>query len=137
MKKLDRQVEELTNQSKGVSVGSKAAPPVCKFVWGNFSFVAIMESVKVTYTMFRPDGTPIRAKAKIKMKQVEEESFYPPQNPTSRSAPRKVWVVQEGQRLDWIAHEEYGNPAMWRYLAEINRLDNPMKLRPGQILNLI
>lgn len=135
--KQDAQVKELTDQSKGLTAGSKAAPPICKFVWGNFSFVAIMDSVNVEYMMFRPDGTPIRAKAKIKMTQIEEESFYPPQNPTSRSAPRKVWIVQEGQRLDWIAYQEYGSSAMWRYIAEINKLDNPMQLRPGQILNLI
>lgn len=130
-------VEELEKQSKGLTAGSKAAPPICKFVWGSFSFIAIMETVKVTYEMFRPDGTPIRATAKIKMKQIEEGSQYPPQNPTSRSTPRKIWVVQEGQRLDWIAFQEYGDASMWRYLAEINRLDNPMQLRPGQTLNLV
>lgn len=130
-------VDELEKQSKGLTAGSKAAPPICKFVWGSFSFVSIMESVKVTYLMFRPDGTPVRAKAKIKMKQIEEDTFYPPQNPTSRTRPRKVWIVQEGQRLDWIAYQEYGDSSMWRYLAEINRLDNPMQLRPGQVINLI
>jgi hypothetical protein len=133
----EKRVKELEDQAKGLTAGSKAAPPITKFVWGDFSFVAIVESVKVTYTMFRPDGTPVRAKAKVKMKQIEEETFYPPQNPTSRSAPRKVWVVQEGQRLDWIAYQEYGNASMWRYLAEINNLDNPMRLRPGQIIDLI
>ncbi len=137
VQRLDAQNKELEKQSKGLTAGSKAAPPICKFVWGDFSFVAIVESVKVTYEMFRPDGTPVRAKAKVKMKQIEEETFYPPQNPTSRSAPRKVWVVQEGQRLDWIAYQEYGDASMWRRLADINRLDNPLRLRPGQILDLI
>jgi hypothetical protein len=135
--RLENKTKELEDQAKGLTAGSKAAPPITKFVWGDFSFVAIVESVKVSYTMFRPDGTPVRAKAKIKLKQIEEETFYPPQNPTSRSTPRKVWVVQEGQRLDWIAYQEYGNTSMWRYLAEINNLDNPMRLRPGQIINLI
>ena len=134
---LEKQIAELEAQSKGVIAGSKAAPPKCKFVWGSFSFIAIVDSVSVTYIMFRSDGTPVRAKANVKMTQVEEESLYPAQNPTSRSAPRKVWVVQEGQRLDWIAYQEYNDSSMWRYLAEINQLDNPRQLRPGQILNLI
>jgi nucleoid-associated protein YgaU len=136
-KGLEREIAELENQSKGRAAGSKGAPPKVKFVWGDFSFIAIVESVKVTFLMFRPDGTPVRAKAKVKMKQIEEETLHPPQNPTSRSAARKVWVVQEGQRLDWIAYQEYGDSAMWRYIAEINKLDNPMKLQPGQILDLI
>ena len=94
-----------------------------------------MQSVNVTYTMFLPDGTPVRARAKVKMRQIEE-GLHAPQNPTSRSVPRRVWVVKERQTLDWIAYKEYGDPALWRHLAQLNDLDNPLSLRPGQVLNL-
>lgn len=134
---LEKQIEDLERQSKGRGAGSMGAPPKCKFVWGSFSFIAIVESVNVTFTMFLPDGTPVRARAKIKMKQIEEQALYAPQNPTTRSTPRKTWVVQEGQRLDWIAYQEYGDPALWRYIAQVNGLDDPHDLRPGQVLDLV
>jgi nucleoid-associated protein YgaU len=133
---LEREVEDLENQLKGRAAGSKGAPPKCKFVWGNFSFIAIMESVKVTFNMFLPNGTPIRAQAKVKMKQIEEQALYEPQNPTTRSAPRKTWTVKAGQTLDWIAYQEYGDPSLWRRLARLNDLDNPLDLVPGQVLKL-
>lgn len=133
---LETQVTDLERQSKGRVAGEGGAPPKCKFVWGNFAFVAITESADVTFTMFLPNGTPVRAKAKLKMKQVEEQSLYPPQNPTTRSVARKLWVVREGETLDWIAYQEYRDPSLWRHLAEINNLDNPRDLRPGQVLNL-
>ncbi len=112
-------------------------PPKCKFIWGRFqSFEAYVESVDTTFTMFLQDGTPVRARVKLKLKQIEETGLYPPQNPTTRSVARKTWVVREGQRLDWIAYQEYGDPALWRYLAQANDLDDPRDLRPGQVLDL-
>lgn len=133
---LKRQVEDLKKALTGKAAGTAGAPPKCKFVWGSFSFLAIVESVNVTFTMFLPNGTPVRATAKMKMKQIEEQALYPPQNPTTRNAARKMWVVREGQTLDWIAYQEYGDPALWRYIAQTNNLDNPRDLRPGQVLDL-
>jgi hypothetical protein len=137
---LDEEIKQLEEQLKpqkktGRSIEEGGTPPKCEFRWGSFSFIAIMQSVNVTYTMFLPDGTPVRARAKVKMKQIEE-GLHAPQNPTSRSVPRRVWVVKEGQTLDWIAYKEYGDPALWRYLAQLNDLDHPLSLRPGQVLNL-
>jgi nucleoid-associated protein YgaU len=48
-----------------------------------------------------------------------------------------VWVVVEGQTLDWIAYQEYGSAAHWRHIADTNDLDDPRQLRSGQILNLV
>jgi nucleoid-associated protein YgaU len=43
-------------------------------------------------------------------------------------------VVKERDTLDWIAYDEYGDTAMWRFIAETNNLDNPQRLTPGQVL---
>lgn len=136
-KQLEAEIRQLQAQMPAaVSEGAKQ-PPKCKFLWGKFtSFVGYIESVNVTFVMFLQDGTPVRAKAKVTLKQIEESALYPLQNPTSRSAARKMWVVREGQRLDWIAYQEYGDPTLWRYIAEANDLDDPQELSAGQVLNL-
>jgi hypothetical protein len=113
-------------------------PPDCRFAWGTFlAFVAVVERVDLTYTFFLSDGTPVRAKAKLSLKQKKDEQEQSGQNPTTRSRARKTWVVREGETLDWIAYKEYGNPACWRHIAESNDLDNPRQLRAGQILRLL
>ena len=114
----------------------KSEPPKCRFEWGKFlAFDAVITDLKQKFTMFARDGTPLRSEVSVTFKQVDEP--WRPQNPTSRSEARKIWVVEEGQRLDWIAFQEYGDSAQWRYIAETNNLDNPDALHPGQLLKLV
>lgn len=111
-------------------------PPQVRFQWGKFlAFNAVIREFKQKFIMFAANGTPLRAEVTVTFKQVGEATRG--QNPTSRSEARKIWVVQEGQRLDWIAFQEYGDAAHWRYIAETNNLDNPDALRAGQILKLV
>jgi len=133
--------KELVNMAKidskkKNSTTGKGEPPQCRFQWGKFlTFNAVIKDIKQKFTLFAPNGTPLRAEVAVTFKQVGELTRG--QNPTSRSEARKIWVVEEGQRLDWIAYQEYGDPAQWRYIAETNNLDNPDSLRSGQILKLV
>lgn len=112
-------------------------PPWVMVQWGSYiGFAAVIESLVEDYTMFKPDGTPIRAKVTIALKQVADNASMGGQNPTSRSEPRRTWVVQEGQRLDWIAYNEYGESSAWRVIAEENGLDDPFLLKAGQVLRI-
>jgi hypothetical protein len=118
------------------STTDRGEPPMCQFQWGKFlAFDAVITKLDQKFTMFATDGTPLRAEVSATFKQVGEERR--PQNPTTRSEARKTWVVLEGQTLDWIAYQEYGNPAYWRHVAETNNLDDPLALYPGQILKLV
>ena len=116
-------------------------PSLVKFLWGGFSlsltmaFTAYIPDVSIKFTMFLPEGTPIRAEAEVEF--IAVSSMLPFQNPTSRSEARSIWVVTEGQTLDWIAAQNYGDPAHWRHIAKTNNLSNPKELRPGQVLKLV
>src|SRR6266545_2892953 len=48
-------------------------PPPCLFLWGqNFpSFMGVIDSLSTKYTMFLPDGTPVRATVSVSMKQAD------------------------------------------------------------------
>lgn len=133
--KLLVELAQVDPQKKNTKT-DKGEPSRVRFQWGKLiSFEAVIESINQTFTMFKADGTPLRAKVSVSFIQVPEKVAG--QNPTSRSESRKIWVVHEGQTLDWIAYQEYGDPAHWRYIAETNNLANPKDLRPGQILKLV
>jgi nucleoid-associated protein YgaU len=112
-------------------------PPSVMLVWGKITlFPAVVEKVTITFTMFSPEGIPIRAKADVDLKQNEllGDDLIPFQNPSSRTDARQTRLVHAGQRLDQIAHEAYGDARLWRFLAEANHLDDPFHLSDGQIL---
>lgn len=124
------------DQSSANATTGKGEPPQCKFQWGSYlSFTGVIKQITQNFILFKADGTPLRAKVGVTFSETPKQQS--PQNPTTRTESRKIWVVHEGQSLDWIAYREYGDPAYWRHIAETNDLDNPMDLHAGQVLKLV
>jgi len=116
-------------------------PPYVTFVWGKtVSFTAVAKSLSVQYLLFRWDGTPIRAQAKLTLVQVE-----PARDATSRSSPNatkpapqnpttmgigglRTHVMRDGDTLQSIAYDAYGDATRWRAIAQANGIDDPMRL---------
>lgn len=111
-------------------------PPTVNFGWGKtVYFVGFLESVSVRVTLFSPEGEPLRATVTLKMKELKKDTAG--QNPTSGAlAALRSHTVVEGDSLASIAYNEYGDPGLWRAVAETNRIDDPLRLRPGTSLLL-
>lgn len=113
-------------------------PPLVKFQWSNKyldeeDFKGVIEDLTVTYTVFRRDGTPIQAKVDVTL--VGATELKAGTNPTSHAMDtRRVRVVIEGESLATIAHAELGRPGYWRAIAELNGIDDPLRLAPGTSL---
>ena len=112
----------------------KAVPPLVQLSWGTItSFPAFITSVQAKYTLFTPDGTPIRAMCNVSMEEMPGDPLG--QNPTSGAlSAYAVHKVVAGDSLASIAFREYGDPAMWRSLAEANNIDDPIRLAVGTTL---
>ncbi|MCP5049701.1 MAG: LysM peptidoglycan-binding domain-containing protein [bacterium] len=110
------------------------APPVCIFMWGAFAFQCIITSVNKKYTLFLPEGIPVRATLSVSLKeyrevgvQVKELDLHSPDVTKSRT-------LHQGDSLWAIAAGEYGDPGDWRLIADANRITNPRLLETGQQL---
>ena len=117
----------------------KPQPQILKLQWGSnhslSEFKGFLKSVSVKYTMFKPEGKPVRATANIALEEVPDEPKGT--NPTSGSlAGRRTYVVSAGDSLHSVAYAEYGDPALWRALAVFNRIDDPLRVTPGMRLLL-
>jgi hypothetical protein len=134
---VSREVDTLLTWTRPTPVSiarGLAQPPLLRFVWGMNpvlqGFQGYLKSVQARYTMFRRDGTPIRATATISLEEVTPEVLG--QNPTSGAREgRRAHVLAEGESLHSIAYREYGKAALWRGLAAFNDLDDPMRIPPG------
>ena len=74
----------MVNAEKKDPKTKKGQPPKCEFRWGTmWSFKAVVASVNAKYTMFLPDGTPVRATLDVTFKQIEDQGCTP-----SRTRPR-------------------------------------------------
>jgi len=110
------------------------APPVCLFIWGAFVFQCIIERVSKRFTMFLPEGIPVRATLSLTLKEYREVDVQVREIALQSSDLTKRWVVKQGESLWYIAAMEYGDPADWRLIAEANSIDNPRMLTPGEEL---
>jgi nucleoid-associated protein YgaU len=109
-------------------------PPILELQWGSSpalrGFRGYLSSVTANYTLFRMDGTPIRATCSITLTEVPRRIAG--QNPTSGSrAGVRSHVLIEGESLQSVAWTEYGNAGRWRALAEFNGIDDPLRVPAG------
>ncbi len=126
----------LTVPTESSLTSKKASPPWVIFKWGGLTgFLAYVSQVQAKYTLFTAAGLPIRATCQVTLEELSGDS--PKQNPTSGGlVPHRVHQVIAGDSLPAIAYDEYGVPALWRAIAELNLIDDPIRLRPGRRLLL-
>ena len=112
----------------------KGSPPWVLFRWGGLTgFLSYISSVTAKYTMFTSGGTPIRAVCTVNLEELAGDP--PKQNPSSGGlVPRRVHVLVEGDSLPVLAYQEYGDPGLWRAVAQVNGIDDPLRMRPGTTL---
>ena len=115
---------------------NKARPPWVTFHWGPLhSFKAVVERLQLKFTYFAADGTPLRAKADLALKQYEDEATKPLQNPTSHTPSlQTVHRLTHGETLDRLAAKHYADSTRWRLIAEANNVVDPLALEPGALL---
>jgi Contractile injection system tube protein len=110
------------------------APPPCQVLWGSLDFKGFVESMKKKYTLFASDGTPVRGKVTLKLKeyisldeQINEASLASPDR-------RKLFKMRDGDNIWQMAYRAYGDSGQWRAIANANNIDDPLKLEAGRDL---
>ncbi|MDQ6720613.1 MAG: phage tail protein [Candidatus Dormibacteraeota bacterium] len=134
---VTKQVDQLFDwcaPSKQSTSSEKHQPSPLQFIWGENAQLAdrdfYLEKVNVKYTMFGRTGNPLRATADISLKEISDPDG--PQNPTSGSIhARRTHLISDGDTLQSIANQEYGNPNFWRGVAIFNGIDDPLRLTAG------
>lgn len=111
------------------------APPIVQFAWGEGrEFTGVVTEFSENFLMFNEFGHVIRAKVTMSIKSYETAELQYRELDLQSPDRTKTRVVKEGERLDTIAMEEYGNPHEWRTLVAANDIARPRLIRAGDVL---
>ena len=113
--------------------GDAHEPRHFKLVWGeNSIFKGRVTEASFTYKLFKPDGTPIRASAKVTFKSSIEELKRAAKEDKKSSDLTHIRKVKAGDTLPLMCYRIYGDPKYYFAVAAINGLDNFRSLIPGR-----
>ncbi len=99
-------------------------------------FRCVVESVKQKFTLFSPQGVPLRATLTVSLREyktLEEQLARLNLNSPDRTHSH---VLQRGETLTAVARRYYVRPGEWRAIAETNGIEDPRRLTPGTILTI-
>ena len=112
------------------------APPIVSLIWAGTVFRGVLEGLTVTYTLFTPTGTPLRAKLGVTIRQYRPAATELREKPRASPEFDKRHTVRRGDTLQDIAARVYADAARWRAIAEANDIRDPRRLPPGTVLRL-
>jgi hypothetical protein len=104
--------------------------------WGTLVFKCKLKSLDLTYSLFKQDGTPLRAKAAVKFEQaLEADAIFQDADPKSPDLTHEL-VVQAGDTLPLLCYRIYGESSYYMEVALFNKISNFRDLVPGTVIRL-
>ncbi|MFK7871019.1 MAG: peptidoglycan-binding protein [Roseobacter sp.] len=116
--------------------GDTHEPNPVKIVWGEGleGFYGRLTSMSLEYTLFHPEGAPLRAKISLSFVEAVTEGMEAVE--ANRSSPdmTHMVMVREGDTLPLLCHRIYKDAARYMEIARVNDLDGFRTLMPGTLL---
>jgi hypothetical protein len=126
--------------SQKIAGAERDRPPTVEFVWGTWtSEPSVVSAVDVTTELFDEAGLPLRAWVNLTMSKSlegpEEAAKKKGTNPTTKGTRRRRGhQVAPGENIALIAHEHFRTPTRWKEIAEMNDLDDPLRVQAPRLL---
>jgi len=114
--------------------GKIHSPYYVKLTWGSFIFNGRLTTFNVNYTMFRPDGRPLRAKVDLSFVHFVDANAAALQADRQSADLSHRHLVQAGDTLPLLCYRIYGDARYYLQVARHNQLLHFSRLVPGTIL---
>jgi hypothetical protein len=112
--------------------GDEHKPNYLIISWGTLLFKGTLSEMDITYKLFKPDGTPLRAVANAKFKGFVEDDLRVAKENNSSPDLTHIREVKEGDTLPLMTFRIYGDSKYYLEVAKVNRITNFRKLTVGQ-----
>ena len=110
-------------------------PRFLKIFWGEeINFPCVFSQLDIYYTLFNPDGSPLRVKISATfLKYLSEKKREAEQKKHSPDLTHEK-IVRAGDRLDLLTYTIYNDPKYFLQVAGINKLTTVRRLKTGSKL---
>jgi hypothetical protein len=122
-----------------VGAASSAAGAIAGAASGNQrrnGFRCIVESVKQKFTLFSPEGIPLRATLSVALREYKTLDEQLAQLNLTSPDRTHSHVTRSGDTLSSIAAHYYRSPGDWRSVADANGIEDPRRLAVGAFVNI-
>lgn len=111
--------------------GTIHSPNYLVLSWAQLQFECVLTSLKVDYTLFRPDGTPLRAKVAVSFKSFQSETALAKAAALASPDMTHIVTVCAGDTLPNLCFRIYGDSAYYMKVAALNGLLSFRELSAG------
>lgn len=112
--------------------GESHSPHFLQVIWGVLLFKCVLTNLTITYTLFRPDGSPVRATAKAKFQGLIEDNLRLAEENNTSPDLTHIRTVKEGDTLPLMCQKIYGDKKHYLEVARYNKLINFRNLKTGE-----
>lgn len=106
-------------------------PSFVKVQYGDITFFGQLKTLETEYTLFDPDGIPLRAELKVTLtgycSQKEEKKHFSKRSPDVS----RLVTLKEGQTLSALCYEIYGDALLVGQVARFNKLNGYRSIPAG------
>jgi len=103
-------------------------PNYMKIVWGNFTFFGRLTSLDYKYTLFKPNGAPLRVKITLNFNGSRED------NEMKSPDLSRVHILKDGETIPLLCEEYYNDSSYCLDVARVNCLSTFRNIKPGTSL---
>lgn len=111
--------------------GAIHSPNYLILAWAQLQFQCVLVSMSTNYTLFMPDGTPLRAKVAVTFKSYTSEAQLAKGAYKQSPDVTHLVTLQAGDTLPLLCHRIYGDSRYYAKVAAYNGLSNFRGVPPG------
>lgn len=130
---LDTEIQKFMNVVYAYN-GNIHSPNYLHLSWGSFQFKGRTTSLDLNYTLFRADGSPLRAKVNINFEEYEDPKTQGLKEGKNSPDLTHIITVKAGDTLPMLCTRIYGTPDYYLEVARVNDIMNFRSLEPGKKL---
>lgn len=136
VRRLTQKVLFFMTPQKSDADPEKLAPPALRFSWGSFLFDGMVDGMEESIEFFSPQGKPLRASISLTLSQqkILETKFKGDGHVSLQPGRTPLQGAKAGDSVQKMAG--LGGKGDWQSIAAANGIEDPLRLAPGQLLNL-